>query len=133
MDSVTDTWWEHVAILTSYARIVGDSDAAEIVEGDGRHLARTSGPVFVVAVVPRHRVVVIVINIGAGVLVLQQRDPQVNELQGMTKEAVLDYYKAVVFSRGYAKTSCINQNETQEPIEPETSSNPRTHEDSSPN
>jgi hypothetical protein len=74
-----------VAILTSYARIVGDSDAAETVEGDSRHLARTSGPVLVVAVVPRHRVVVIIINIGAGVLVLQQRDPQVNELQGMSK------------------------------------------------
>jgi hypothetical protein len=34
---------------------------------------------------------------------------------------------------GYAKTLCINQNETQEPLEPWTSSEPSTHEDSSPN
>jgi hypothetical protein len=38
-----------------------------------------------------------------------------------------------VYNRGYAKTSYINQNETQEPLEPWTRSDPRTHEDSSPN
>jgi hypothetical protein len=35
--------------------------------------------------------------------------------------------------RGYARTSYINQNETQEPLETWTSSDPRTHEDSSRN
>jgi hypothetical protein len=34
---------------------------------------------------------------------------------------------------GYAQTFYINQNKTQEPLEPWTSSNARTHEDSSPN
>jgi hypothetical protein len=33
----------------------------------------------------------------------------------------------------YANTSYFNQNETHEPLEPRTSSDPRTHEDSSPN
>jgi hypothetical protein len=39
----------------------------------------------------------------------------------------------MVYSLGYAKTSYINQNEAQEPVEPWTSSDPHTHEDSSPN
>jgi hypothetical protein len=34
---------------------------------------------------------------------------------------------------GYGETSYINQNETQEPLKPWTSSDPHTHEDSSPN
>jgi hypothetical protein len=33
----------------------------------------------------------------------------------------------------YSKTSWINQNETQEPLEPTSGSDPHTHEDSSPN
>jgi hypothetical protein len=33
--------------------------------------------------------------------------------------------------QGLAKTSYINQNETKEPLEPWTSPDPRTHEDSS--
>jgi hypothetical protein len=41
--------------------------------------------------------------------------------------------KPVTFNLGYAKTSYINQNETQEPLEPLISSDPRTHEDPSPN
>jgi hypothetical protein len=36
------------------------------------------------------------------------------------------YFKAVVLNLGYAKTSDINHNETQEPLEPWTSSDPRT-------
>jgi hypothetical protein len=35
--------------------------------------------------------------------------------------------------RGYVKTVYINRNETRQPPEPWTSSDPRTHEDSSPN
>jgi hypothetical protein len=34
-------------------------------------------------------------------------------------------------SKEYSKTSYINQNETQEPLEPWTSSDPLTHKDSS--
>jgi hypothetical protein len=36
------------------------------------------------------------------------------------------------YPQGYVKTSYINQNDTQEPLEPWTSSDPHTHEDSSP-
>jgi hypothetical protein len=50
------------------------------------------------------------------------------------------FYKLVIFNLGYAKTawgyaktSYIDQNETQEPPEPWTSSDPRTNEDSFPN
>jgi hypothetical protein len=39
----------------------------------------------------------------------------------------------VVFNLGYAKISYIIQNETLEPLEPWTSSDPHTHEYSSPN
>jgi hypothetical protein len=38
-----------------------------------------------------------------------------------------------VYPRKYATTSYINQNETEEPLEPWTSSDPCTHDDSSPN
>jgi hypothetical protein len=41
--------------------------------------------------------------------------------------------RAVDFNLGYEKTSHIKQNETQEPLEPCTSSDPHTQEDSSPN
>jgi hypothetical protein len=41
--------------------------------------------------------------------------------------------ETVVLNLRYAKTSYINKNETQEPLEPWTSFDPRTHEDSSPN
>jgi hypothetical protein len=41
--------------------------------------------------------------------------------------------KTVVLNLGYANTFYINQKETQEPLEPLTSSEPHTHEDSSPN
>jgi hypothetical protein len=46
-------------------------------------------------------------------------------------------FRPLVINLGYAygtrKTSYINQNETQEPLEPWTSSDPRTREDQSPN
>jgi hypothetical protein len=38
-----------------------------------------------------------------------------------------------VFNLRYVKTSYMNQTITQEPLEPATSSDPHTHEDSSPN
>jgi hypothetical protein len=46
---------------------------------------------------------------------------------------MIAYSRAVAFNMGYTKTFYIDQNETQEPLEPWTSSDPRTHEDSSPN
>jgi proline racemase len=63
-----------VAVRTSYAGVVGDADAAIIVEGDGCHLACTSSSVLVVSVVARHGIIVIVIDVSAGMLVLQQID-----------------------------------------------------------
>ena len=64
--------------LTSYTGVVGHTDPAVAVEGHCCHFARTSRSVFVVSVVPWHRVVVIVVDVGAGVLVLQQNGPQVS-------------------------------------------------------
>jgi hypothetical protein len=61
----------HVICLTSYTGVVGHTDSAVVVEGHGCHFASTSRSVFVVPVVPRHRVVVIVVDVGAGMLVLQ--------------------------------------------------------------
>jgi hypothetical protein len=69
-----------VATLTSYTGVVGDADAAVTVESDGCHLSCTSGSVLVVPVVPRHGIVVIVIDVSAGMLVLQQIGPQVNAI-----------------------------------------------------
>jgi hypothetical protein len=46
---------------------------------------------------------------------------------------MIPYSRALVFNLGYTKTFYINQNEIQEPLEPWTSSDPRTHEDSSQN
>jgi hypothetical protein len=43
------------------------------------------------------------------------------------------WLKVMVFNLGYKNTSYIIQNETQEPLEPWTSSDPRTHQDLSPN
>jgi prophage tail gpP-like protein len=60
--------------LTSYTRVVGDSDAAVAVKGHSGHLAGTSRSVLVVTVVTRHRVIVIIIDVSAGVLILQQTD-----------------------------------------------------------
>ena len=60
---------------TSYTGVVGHSDPAVGVEGHGCHFARTSRSVFVVSVVPRHRVVIIVVDVRAGMLVLQQTSP----------------------------------------------------------
>jgi hypothetical protein len=51
---------------------------------------------------------------------------------GVDRSHVIQHM-AVVFSLGYAKTSCINQNETQELLEPCSSSDPHTYEDSSLN
>jgi hypothetical protein len=69
-----------VASLTSYTGVVGDANAAVAVESDGCHLARTSGSVLVVPIVARHGVIVIVIDVSAGMLVLQQRGLQVNAI-----------------------------------------------------
>jgi hypothetical protein len=49
-----------------------------------------------------------------------------------TQTPILSSSNPAVFNLGYVKTRYINQNETQEPLEPWTSSDPRTHEDSSP-
>jgi len=62
----------HVIGLTSYTGVVGHPDPAVAVEGHGSHFACTSRSVFVVPVVSRHRVVVIVVDVCAGMLVLQQ-------------------------------------------------------------
>jgi hypothetical protein len=43
------------------------------------------------------------------------------------------FSNTVVFNMRYAKKSYINQNETQESLKPCTSSDPRTHKDSSQN
>jgi len=66
----------HVIGPTSYTGVVGHPDPAVAVEGHGSHFACTSRSVFVVPVVPRHRVVVIVVDVGAGMLVLQQTGPR---------------------------------------------------------
>jgi hypothetical protein len=60
----------HVSGLTSYTGVVGHPDPAVAVESHGCHFTRTSRSVFVVPVVSRHRVVVIVVDVGAGMLVL---------------------------------------------------------------
>lgn len=66
----------HVKGPTSYTGVVGHPDPAVVVEGHGSHFARTSRSVFVVSVVPRHRVVIIVVDVGTGMLVLQQTGPR---------------------------------------------------------
>jgi hypothetical protein len=71
---------ESVEVRTSYTGVVGDADAAVAVESDGCHLACTSGSMFVVPVVARHGIIVIVIDVSAGMLVLQQIGPQVNAI-----------------------------------------------------
>lgn len=68
----------HVICLTSYTGVVGHTDPAVAVEGHGCHFACTSRSVFVVPVVSRHRVVVIIVDVGAGMLVLQQTGPRVS-------------------------------------------------------
>jgi hypothetical protein len=45
--------------------------------------------------------------------------------------ATASFLKPVVSNLGHAKTSYINRNETREPLEPRTSADPRTREDSS--
>jgi hypothetical protein len=62
------------------------------------------------------------------------RRGQGNEIS-LCLRTVLWFYlclTAVVFNLGYAKTSSINQNDAQELLELWTSSDLRTHEDSSP-
>ena len=63
---------------TSNTSVVGNSDPAVTVESHGCHFTRTSRSVFVVPVVSRHRVVVIVVDIRAGMLVLQQTGPRIS-------------------------------------------------------
>lgn len=55
---------------TSDAGVVGHADTAILVERNGRYFAGTPRPVFVVAVVPGHWIIVVVVYIdtGAGVL-----------------------------------------------------------------
>jgi hypothetical protein len=69
-------------------------------------------------------------------LITVNHDENINtEVKRSLQQVVeaLTFSGPVVFSMGYAKASHINQNETQEPLEPWTSSDPRTHENSSPN
>jgi len=62
---------------TSYTGVIGDPDATVTVECHCSHLASAPRAVFVVSIVPRHRIVVIIVNVGASVLVLQQTGPGV--------------------------------------------------------
>jgi len=61
LDGVIDHPVEHSDAAD--ASVVSDADAAVFVERDGRHLAGATGPVLVVAVVLRHRVVVVVVDV----------------------------------------------------------------------
>ena len=74
----TEDCLNHVTGLTSYTGVVGHPNPTVVVEGNGCHFAGTSRSVFVVSVVSRHRVVVIVVDVGAGMLVLQQTGPRVS-------------------------------------------------------
>lgn len=62
-----------IAILTSDTGIVSDTDAAILVEGNGGDLAGASSAVLVVAVIPRHWIVVVVVDIRAGLVIIVER------------------------------------------------------------
>jgi hypothetical protein len=55
------------------------------------------------------------------------------DVEAATFSRLVVFAPVYPYPRGYAKTFSINQNETQEPLEPWTSPDPHTHEDSSPN
>jgi hypothetical protein len=95
-----------VAILTADTRIVGDSDATETVEGDGRYLACASGPMLVVPIVPRHGVVIIVVDVSTGVLILQKEAPR----SVKCKECRNKRSRSIIGYLGYAElTKYIHQ------------------------
>lgn len=59
--------------LTADAGVVGDADAAVVVEGDGSDFSGAASAVLVVSVVTRHRVTVVVVDIRAGQAVLKHQ------------------------------------------------------------
>lgn len=58
-------------LLTANARIVRDANAAEIVERNGGNLTGTPRAVLIVAIVLRHRIRVVTIDIVRGGRILQ--------------------------------------------------------------
>ncbi|KAJ8882833.1 hypothetical protein PR048_014647 [Dryococelus australis] len=78
-------------ILTADAGVVGNSDAAVGVVGDGSDLAGAPRAVLVVAVVARRRVVVVVVDVAAGQRVLQHQHRTPEFRERISADAIFQY------------------------------------------
>lgn len=76
-----------IYIQTSNAGIIGHPDSAEIVESHTSHLPGTPGAVFVVAIVLRHRIRVIAVNVvRSGRILFCVRHPEEQQTQREEKK-----------------------------------------------
>lgn len=98
---------EKSQFLTSDAGIVGDADTAVLVESNCCDLASASSSVLVVTVVPWHRVVVVVIDIPAGLVVVIQCQVGMIRLYAVVQDRHNDTLACVALLPGRAKIHVV--------------------------
>lgn len=99
--------WKNYDLLTSDAGVVGDADAAVLVEGNRGDLAGASSAVLVVTVVPWHRIVIVVVDIGAGLVVVIQRQVGMIRLYPVVEDRHDDALAGVALLPGWAQIHVV--------------------------
>lgn len=93
--------------LTSDTGIIRDADSAILVESDGRDFAGASSAVFIVAVVPRHRIVVVVVDVRAGLMIVVERQIRMIRLNAVVQNRNYDALAGVTLLPGRAEIHVV--------------------------
>jgi len=93
--------------LTSNTGVISDSDTAVLVEGDGGDFASTSSAVLVVTVVSRHRIVIVVVDIRAGLVIIVEREIRMIGLDAVIQNRNDDTLAGIAFLPGGAEIHII--------------------------
>lgn len=93
--------------FTSYTGIVRDSNAAILVESDGSDLTGAASSVLVVAIIPWHRVIVIVVDVCAGLVIVIQRQIRMIRLYSVVEDRNDDTFTGVTFLPRRAKIHVV--------------------------
>lgn len=93
--------------FTSDTGVISDSDTAVLVEGDGGDFAGTSGAVLVVAIIPRHRVVVVVVDVRAGLMIVVERQIRMISLDAVIQNRNDDTLAGIALLPGRAEIHVI--------------------------